>query len=70
MILHRIAQTKNLPRHIVMLVGVIAGSIICMLLGESFFGITEISKQCGNADGKFCNYYEKFRFLRYLNLIV
>ncbi len=45
MILHRIARPMN-TGHIVMLVGVIAGWILCMLFGGSFFGITGISKQC------------------------
>ena len=44
MILHRIARPMN-TGHIVMLVGVIAGWILCMLFGGSFFGITGISKQ-------------------------
>ena len=55
MILHRIARPMN-TGHIVMLVGVIAGWILCMLFGRSFFGITEFPNSV-NADDNFCNYY-------------
>lgn len=67
MILHRIARPMN-TGHIVMLVGVIAGWILCMLLGRSFFGITEISKQCEMLMVIFAIITEPV--LRYLSLIV
>ena len=67
MILHRIARPMN-TGHIVMLVGVIAGWILCMLFGRSFFGITEISKQCEMLMVIFAIITEPV--LRYLSLIV
>lgn len=67
MILHRIARPMN-TGHIVMLVGVIAGWILCMLFGGSFFGITEISKQCEMLMVIFAIITEPV--LRYLSLIV
>ena len=67
MILHRIARPMN-TGHIVMLVGVIAGWILCMLFGRSFFGITEISKQCEMLMIIFAIITEPV--LRYLSLIV
>ena len=67
MILHRIARPMN-TGHIVMLVGVIAGWILCMLFGGSFFGITGISKQCEMLMVIFAIITEPF--LRYLSLIV
>lgn len=67
MILHRIARPMN-TGHIVMLVGVIAGWILCMLFGGSFFGITEISKQCEMLMIIFAIITEPV--LRYLSLIV
>ena len=67
MILHRIARPMN-TGHIVMLVGVIAGWILCMLFGRSFFGITEISKQCEMLMVIFAIITEQV--LRYLSLIV
>lgn len=67
MILHRIARPMN-TGHIVMLVGVIAGWILCMLFGRIFFGITEISKQCEMLMVIFAIITEPV--LRYLSLIV
>lgn len=67
MILHRIARPMN-TEHIVMLVGVIAGWILCMLFGGSFFGITGISKQCEMLMVIFAIITEPV--LRYLSLIV
>lgn len=67
MILHRIARPMN-TGHIVMLVGVIAGWILCMLFGRRFFGITEISKQCEMLMVIFAIITEPV--LRYLSLIV
>ena len=67
MILHRIARPMN-TGHIVMLVGVIAGWILCMLFGRSFFGSTEISKQCEMLMVIFAIITEPV--LRYLSLIV
>ena len=67
MILHRIARPMN-TGHIVMLVGVIAGWILCMLFGGSFFGITGISKQCEMLMVIFAIITELV--LRYLSLIV
>ena len=67
MILHRIARPMN-TGHIVMLVSVIAGWILCMLFGGSFFGITEISKQCEMLMVIFAIITEPV--LRYLSLIV
>lgn len=67
MILHRIARPMNIG-HIVMLVGVIAGWILCMLFGGSFFGITGISKQCEMLMVIFAIITEPV--LRYLSLIV
>jgi len=67
MILHRIARPMN-TGHIVMLVGVIAGWILCMLFGGSFFGITGISKQCEMLMIIFAIITEPV--LRYLSLIV
>ena len=67
MILHRIARPMN-SGHIVMLVGVIAGWILCMLFGGSFFGITGISKQCEMLMVIFAIITEPV--LRYLSLIV
>lgn len=67
MILHRIARPMN-TGHIVMLVGVIAGWIFCMLFGGSFFGITGISKQCEMLMVIFAIITEPV--LRYLSLIV
>ena len=67
MILHRIARPMN-TGHIVMLVGVIAGWILCMLFGGSFFGITGISKQCEMLMVIFAIITEPVR--RYLSLIV
>lgn len=67
MILHRIARPMN-TGHIVMLVGVIAGWILCMLFGGSFFGITGISKQCEMLMVTFAIITEPV--LRYLSLIV
>lgn len=67
MILHRIARPMN-TGHIVMLVGVIAGWILCMLFGGSFFGITGISKQCEMLLVIFAIITEPV--LRYLSLIV
>ena len=67
MILHRIARPMN-TGHIVMLVGVIAGWILCMLFGRSFFGFTEISKQCEMLMVIFAIITEPV--LRYLSLIV
>lgn len=67
MILHRIARPMN-TGHIVMLVGVIAGWILCMLFGGSFFGITGISKQCEMLMVIFAIITEPI--LRYLSLIV
>ena len=67
MILHRIARPMN-TGHIVMLVGVIAGWILCMLFGGSFFGITGISKQCEMLMVIFAIITEPV--LRYLSLLV
>lgn len=67
MILHRIARPMN-TGHIVMLVGVTAGWILCMLFGGSFFGITGISKQCEMLMVIFAIITEPV--LRYLSLIV
>ena len=67
MILHRIARPMN-TGHIVMLVGVIAGWILCMLFGGIFFGITGISKQCEMLMVIFAIITEPV--LRYLSLIV
>lgn len=67
MILHRIARPMN-TGHIVMLVGVIAGWILCMLFGRNFFGITGISKQCEMLMVIFAIITEPV--LRYLSLIV
>lgn len=67
MILHRIARPMN-TGHIVMLVGVITGWILCMLFGGSFFGITGISKQCEMLMVIFAIITEPV--LRYLSLIV
>lgn len=67
MILHRIARPMN-TGHIVMLVGVIAGWILCMLFGGSFFGITGISKQCEMLMVIFAIITEPV--FRYLSLIV
>ena len=67
MILHRIARPMN-TGHIVMLVGVIAGWILCMLFGGSFFGITGISKQCEMLMVIFAIITEPV--LRYLSMIV
>lgn len=67
MILHRIARPMN-TGHIVMLVGVIAGWILCMLFGGGFFGITGISKQCEMLMVIFAIITEPV--LRYLSLIV
>lgn len=67
MILHRIARPMN-TGHIVMLVGVIAGWILCMLFGGSFFRITGISKQCEMLMVIFAIITEPV--LRYLSLIV
>lgn len=67
MILHRIARPMN-TGHIVMLVGVIAGWILCMLFGGSFFGITGISKQCEMLMVIFAIITEPV--LRYLSLVV
>lgn len=67
MILHRIARPMN-TGHIVMLVGVIAGWVLCMLFGGSFFGITGISKQCEMLMVIFAIITEPV--LRYLSLIV
>lgn len=67
MILHRIARPMS-TGHIVMLVGVIAGWILCMLFGGSFFGITGISKQCEMLMVIFAIITEPV--LRYLSLIV
>ena len=67
MILHRIARPMN-TGHIVMLVGVIAGWMLCMLFGGSFFGITGISKQCEMLMVIFAIITEPI--LRYLSLIV
>lgn len=67
MILHRIARPMN-TGHNVMLVGVIAGWILCMLFGGSFFGITGISKQCEMLMVIFAIITEPV--LRYLSLIV
>lgn len=67
MILHCIARPMN-TGHIVMLVGVIAGWILCMLFGGSFFGITGISKQCEMLMVIFAIITEPV--LRYLSLIV
>lgn len=67
MILHRIARPMN-TGHIVMLVDVIAGWILCMLFGGSFFGITGISKQCEMLMVIFAIITEPV--LRYLSLIV
>ena len=67
MILHRIARPMN-TGHIVMLVGVIAGWILCMLFGGSFFGITGIPKQCEMLMVIFAIITEPV--LRYLSLIV
>lgn len=67
MILHRIARPMN-TGHIVMLVGVIVGWILCMLFGGSFFGITGISKQCEMLMVIFAIITEPV--LRYLSLIV
>lgn len=67
MILHRIARPMN-TGHIVMLVGVIAGWILCMLFGGSFFGIMGISKQCEMLMVIFAIITEPV--LRYLSLIV
>lgn len=67
MILHRVARPMN-TGHIVMLVGVIAGWILCMLFGGSFFGITGISKQCEMLMVIFAIITEPV--LRYLSLIV
>lgn len=67
MILHRIARPMN-TGHIVMLVGVIAGWILCMLFGGSFFGITGISKQCEMLMVIFAIITEPV--LRYLSLMV
>ena len=67
MILHRIARPMN-TGHIVMLVGVIAGWILCMLFSGSFFGITGISKQCEMLMVIFAIITEPV--LRYLSLIV
>lgn len=45
MILYRIAKPRNVG-HIIMMIGVIAGWLFCMLFVSKFFAITSISKQC------------------------
>lgn len=45
MILYRIAKPMNVG-HIIMMIGVIAGWLFCMLFVSKFFAITSISKQC------------------------
>ena len=45
MILYRIAKPMNVG-HIIMMVGVVAGWLFCMLFVSKFFAITSISKQC------------------------
>ena len=45
MILYRIAKPMNVG-HIIMMIGVIAGWLFCMLFVSRFFAITSISKQC------------------------
>lgn len=45
MILYRIAKPMNVG-HIIMMTGVIAGWLFCMLFVSKFFAITSISKQC------------------------
>lgn len=67
MILHRIAKPMN-TGHIIMMVGVITGWVLCMLFGGSFFGITGISKQCEMLMVIFAIITEPV--LRYLSLII
>lgn len=67
MILYRIAQPMN-KGHIIMMVGVIAGWLYCMLFISHLFAITGISKQCAMLMVVFAIITEPM--LRYLSLAV
>lgn len=67
MILYRIAKPMNIG-HIVMMIGVVAGWLFCMLFVSKFFAITGISKQCAMLMIVFAIITEPA--LRYLSLIV
>ena len=67
MILYRIAKPMNIG-HIIMMIGVVAGWLFCMLFVSKFFAITGISKQCAMLMIVFAIITEPA--LRYLSLIV
>lgn len=67
MILYRIAQPMN-KAHIIMMIGVIAGWLYCMLFISHLFAITGISKQCAMLMVVFAIITEPV--LRYLSLAV
>lgn len=67
MILYRIAKPMN-TGHIIMMIGVVAGWLFCMLFVSKFFAITGISKQCAMLMIVFAIITEPA--LRYLSLIV
>lgn len=67
MILYRIAKPMNIG-HIIMMIGVVAGWLFCMLFVSKFFAITGISKQCAMLMVVFAIITEPA--LRYLSLIV
>ena len=67
MILYRIAKPMNVG-HIIMMIGVIAGWLFCMLFVSKFFAITSISKQCAMLMIVFAIITEPA--LRYLSAVV
>lgn len=67
MILYRIAKPMN-TGHIIMMIGVVAGWLFCMLFVSKFFAITGISKQCAMLMIVFAIITEPA--LQYLSLIV
>ena len=67
MILYRIAKPMNVG-HIIMMIGVIAGWLFCMLFVSRFFAITSISKQCAMLMIVFAIITEPA--LRYLSAVV
>jgi cation-transporting ATPase E len=67
MILYQIAKPMN-AQHIIMMIGVVAGWLFCLLFVRGFFGITGISKQCAMLMVLFALITEPT--LRYISLAV
>jgi cation-transporting ATPase E len=67
MILYKIAKPMN-TAHVLMMIGVVAGWLFCLIFVSGFFGITGISKQCAMLMVVFALITEPT--LRYISLAV